>query len=100
MRTSKKSQETHLEAVTEDVDNTELGKLISYIRGFASKLEADKIRERTIRGKRARAKEGRIPGGSGCKIYGYDYIKKGQKNSGRRVINEKEAYWVREMYYG
>ena len=49
-----------LEAVTEDVDNSELGKLISYIRGYASKLEAEKIRERSIRGKRARAREGRI----------------------------------------
>ena len=44
-----------------DVDNSELGKLISYIRGYASKVEAEKIRERTMRGKRARAKEGRIP---------------------------------------
>ena len=45
-----------LEAVTEDVDNTELGKLISYIRGFSSKVEAEKIKERTLRGKRERAK--------------------------------------------
>ena len=30
-----------LEAVTEGVDNSELGKLISYIRGFASKLNAE-----------------------------------------------------------
>ena len=44
-----------LEAVTEDVDNSELGKLISYIRGFASKLEAEKIRKRTMRGKMAKA---------------------------------------------
>lgn len=36
-----------LEAVTEDINTSELGKLISYIRGFASKLEAEKIRERT-----------------------------------------------------
>ena len=87
-----------LEAVTEDVDNSELGKLISYIRGFASKLEAEKIRERTGRGKRARAREGRIPGGSGHNIYGYDYIPVSQKDGGRRIINEKEAYWVRQMY--
>lgn len=32
-----------LEAVTETVESTEVGKLINYIRGFASKLEADKI---------------------------------------------------------
>jgi len=86
-----------LEAVTEDVDNSELGKLISYIRGFASKLEAEKIRERTMRGKKARAKEGRMPGG-GAKIYGYDYIKVGDENGGRRVINENEAKWVCQIY--
>jgi len=31
-----------LETVTEDVDNSELGKLISYIRGYASKVEAQR----------------------------------------------------------
>ncbi len=83
-----------LEAVTETVDNSELGKLISYIRGFASKLEASKIRERTMRGKRARALAGRIPGGGSSRLYGYDYL----KGQGRRVINEAEASWVRQMY--
>jgi site-specific DNA recombinase len=33
-----------LEAVTETMDNSEVGRLISYIRGFASKLEAQKIK--------------------------------------------------------
>ena len=87
-----------LETVTEDVDNSELGKLITYIRGFASKLEAEKIRERTMRGKRARALEGRIPGGGSSRIYGYDYVPASQKNGGRRVINENEANWVRQIY--
>jgi len=87
-----------LEAVIETVDSSELGKLISYIRGYASKLEAEKIRERTMRGKRARAKEGRIPSGGGTTIYGYDYIKVSQENGGRRVINETEAYWAGQMY--
>ena len=86
-----------LEAVIEDVDNSELGKLISYIRGFASKLEAEKIRERTMRGKKARAREGRMPGAFHT-TYGYDYIKKGNENGGRRVINENEAKWVRQIY--
>ncbi|MFC1968550.1 recombinase family protein, partial [Chloroflexota bacterium] len=86
-----------LEAVTEDVDNSELGKLISYIRGYASKLEAEKIRERTIRGKKARAKEGHLPTGGAAKPYGYDYVKDGDK-SGRRVINEMEARWVKKMF--
>ncbi|MFC1893832.1 recombinase family protein, partial [Chloroflexota bacterium] len=86
-----------LEAVTEDIDNSELGKLISYIRGFASKLEAEKIRERTMRGKKARAKEGHLPTGGAAKPYGYDYIKDGDKN-GRRVINEIEAGWVKKIF--
>ena len=86
-----------LEAVTEDVDNSELGKLITYIRGFASKLEAEKIKERTIRGKKARAKEGRMSGGFHL-TYGYDYIPVNQENGGRRVINETEAEWVRHMF--
>lgn len=33
-----------LEAVTETVDSTEVGKLITYIRGFAAKLEAERTR--------------------------------------------------------
>ena len=45
------------------MDDSDLGKLISYIRGFASKLEAEKIKERTLRGKGERAKEGTIPHG-------------------------------------
>ena len=83
--------------MTEDVDNSELGKLISYIRGFASKLEAEKIKERTMRGKKARAREGRMSGGFHI-TYGYDYIPVSQKNGGRRIINESEAMWVRDMY--
>jgi site-specific DNA recombinase len=87
-----------LETVTEDVDNSELGKLISYIRGYASKVEAEKIRERTMRGKRARAKEGRLFSGSGVGTYGFDYVKVSQENGGRRTINETEARWVCDMY--
>lgn len=86
--------EVRLEAVTEDVDNSELGKLISYIRGFASKLEAEKIKERTIRGRRARSKEGKLAAGGNI-IFGYDFI----KGEGRRLINETEADWVRQMFH-
>ena len=86
-----------LEAVTETIDSSEVGKLISYIRGFASKLEAEKIKERTGRGKRARAREGRMSGGFHT-TYGYDYIHVSQKNGGRRVINDTEAKWVKQIY--
>ncbi len=88
-----------LEAVSETVESTELGKLINYIRGFASKLEAEKIRERTMRGKKAKARMGQIPGGGFARTYGYDYVKKSGNNGGRRVINETEARWVRQIYH-
>ena len=87
-----------LEAVTEDIDNSELGKLISYIRGFASKLEAEKIRERTMRGRKAKAKQGQIPSGGFARLYGYDYIKVAVKGGGRRVINEAEARSVSQIF--
>jgi site-specific DNA recombinase len=87
-----------LEAVTETVDSSELGKLISYIRGFASKLEAEKIKERTQRGKRAKAREGYMTGGFHI-TYGYDYVRtiRGERQA-RRVINEIETSWVRQMF--
>ena len=87
-----------LEAVTETVDSTEVGKLITYIRGFASKLEAEKIRERTMRGRKAKAQQGRVPVGGYSRTYGYDYISVREKNGGRRIINENEAQWVRQMF--
>jgi len=87
-----------LEAVTETVDGSELGKLISYIRGFASKLEAEKIRERTMRGKKARALAGRLPSGTGRRLYGYDYVTGKGIGEGVRYVREDEAKWVRQMY--
>ena len=83
-----------LEAVTEDIDSSEIGRLINYIRGFASKLEAEKIKERTMRGKRARLKEGRLPQGTGVGIYGYDWDEEAKK----RVINKSEAVVVRKIF--
>lgn len=83
-----------LEAVQEDIDTSDLGKLISYIRGFASKLEAEKIRERTMRGKARRVKEGYLPTGTGVGILGYDW----DKVNKRRVINEAEAKIVARIF--
>jgi len=84
-----------LEAVIEDVDNTELGKLISYIRGFASKLEAEKIRERTMRGRRARMAKGKIPGNR-AKLFGFYYVPGKGEGQGIRYVNEDEAQWIRK----
>ena len=83
-----------LESVTEDIDKTPLGEAITYLRGTFSQLEAEKIKERTLRGKRERAKEGIIPHGGFARLYGYDYSKITKK----RTVNEIEEYWVKKIY--
>ena len=55
--------------VTEDIDGSDLGRLITYIKFYSAKLEVEKIKERTLRGKRHRAEMGDIPSGFGR--YGY-----------------------------
>ena len=84
--------------VTEPLDNSMEGQLLGFVRGWASKLEAVKMRERSIRGKRSRAIAGRLPSGAGHKLYGYNYIAGKGIGEGVRYINEDEAKWVREMY--
>lgn len=83
--------------VTEDVDSSDMGKLIAHIRGFAAKLEAEKIRERTMRGKRERIKSGKLPTGRGV-LYGYDYDKKRGINIANSSLDNirKVGIWIVE----
>ena len=60
--------------VTEPIEDGQVGELLSYVRGWASRMEAEKIKERTMRGLRQRAKAGRLPGGSRARLYGYTYM--------------------------
>ncbi len=70
--------------VTEDLDSSDLGLLITHIRGYAAKLEAEKIKERTMRGKHERIKNGKLPTGRGI-LYGYDY----DKELGINIANDR-----------
>ncbi|MBA7628202.1 hypothetical protein ES703_35678 [subsurface metagenome] len=76
--------------VTEMVDSSDMGKLIAYIKGYAAKLEVEKIRERTTRGKLPSAKEGKQPGGR--PKYGYKLV------DGRHVIEPREAEVIRMVF--
>lgn len=80
--------------VTEPLDTSPEGMLICYVRGFAAELEREKIRERTIRGKLARAQRGKLPQGTGRGMYAYQY----DAQSGTRVVVEAEAEVVRRMF--
>lgn len=87
-----------LHFVTEPLDNSMEGQLLSFVRGWASKLEALKIKERTVRGKRARALSGKLPGNSHARLYGYYYIPGKGVGEGVRYINEAESEWVKRMF--
>jgi site-specific DNA recombinase len=84
--------------VTETLDSSDLGKLITHIKGYAAKLEAAKIRERTMRGIRERVKAGKLPSGQRGRLFGYTYMPGRGVGEGVRYINEDQAKWVREIY--
>ncbi|MFC1954087.1 recombinase family protein [Chloroflexota bacterium] len=83
-----------LEAATETVDNSEVGKLVFYIKGYAAKLDAERRRDATGRGKRAILNSGRLPQGTGIGIYGYKWLKDYKK----RIPIEHEAKIVQRMF--
>ena len=75
--------------------DTDEGKLLAYLLGYAAGVERKKIAERTMRAKRRVAENGRMPVGvGGGGIFGYDYDPVTKK----RTINEAEAAIVRLMF--
>ena len=83
-----------LESVTEDIDKSPLGEAITYLRGTFAQIEAEKIRERTMRGKLARLNEGKLPQGTGIGLYGYNW----DKATGKRIIVDDEAKIVQKVF--
>jgi site-specific DNA recombinase len=83
-----------LEAVSETVDNSEVGKLVFYIKGYAAKLDAERRRDATGRGKIALLKNGKLPQGTGIGIYGYKWDKEAKK----RMPLEHEAKVIQHMF--
>jgi site-specific DNA recombinase len=61
-----------VEFVTEPLDDSNEGQLIRFVRGYAAKVEHEKIRERALRGKIARAKAGALLPGRFCPL-GYQW---------------------------
>ncbi len=49
-----------LALVTEDLEDTPEGRLLQSVRSFVAEVERLKIKERTVRGRRARAESGRL----------------------------------------
>lgn len=78
--------------VTEPLDKSPEGALIRYVKGYAAQIEREKIRERTLRGKREKARAGKLSTG-GPRLFGYDVENR------KRVINPAEAELVKQIYH-
>lgn len=68
------------------------GKLFYSMRGAISAYEKEKIKERTMRGKKGKARQGKLVNNGRC--YGYDY----DKISSMYTINDEQAAVVRQIY--
>jgi site-specific DNA recombinase len=79
--------------VTEPLDNTPEGALIRYVKGYAAKIENEKRRERSVRGKHTRAQLGQLHN-SGIDLYGY----RRDKEARTRAVHEGEAAVVRQVF--
>ena len=83
-----------LDFVTEKFEDTAIGRFILAARAFVGEVEREKIAERTMRGKEARARSGKIPQGTGNGIYGYRYNRK----TGHRAVLEEQASVVKRVF--
>src|SRR5215213_9715457 len=85
--------DVHMEFVTEKLDDTPEGRLLASVSSYVAAIEREKIRERTIRRKRAKAESGRVPS-SGLDLYGY--VK--DRERGIRTVRDDEAAVVRRIF--
>ncbi len=69
--------------VSEPLDTSPEGQLIQYVKGYAAQMEREKIKDRSRRGRKARAKGGKLPTGRGV-LYGYNY----DKQTGTNIANK------------
>jgi site-specific DNA recombinase len=79
--------------VTEPMDSTPEGMLIRYVKGYAAQIEREKIRERMMRGRKAKLISGK-PVFVGDGLYGY----RPDREGGQYIIYEPEAVIVRNIF--
>jgi len=84
--------------VTEPIEHGAIGEFLSYVRGWASRREADKIKERTSRGRKARIASGKLANGRASYLWGYYYIPGHGEGEGIRRVNEEQAKLVRDIF--
>lgn len=83
-----------IEFVLTPVEDTSEGRLLLYVRGYAASIERKMIRERTMRGRWARAQSGKpIPGPK--PPYGYKWA---DDDKSALIVDESEAIVVRLLF--
>lgn len=85
-----------LEFVTTQVAPTAEGRMFLSLKGIFAEYEREKIRERTLRGRREKARQGFIVGGT--VPYGYRYLGKSDGQHGQLVVVEEQAVIVRQIF--
>lgn len=81
-----------LEFLNFEWKNTSEGRLFYSLRGAIAEYEREKIRERTVRGKWAKARGGKIP--SWAEPYGYRF----DADTDELRVEPPEEEWVRRMF--
>ncbi len=82
-----------LEFVNTPNDQSPAGLLMLQVRGAVAQFEREKIRERTVRGKQARVRQGKVLD-TGHTAFGFNHV----QGEGRLEINEEQAATVRNIY--
>jgi site-specific DNA recombinase len=80
--------------VTEQFENTAMGRFILAARAMVAEVEREKIVERTTRGKAERARLGKLPQATGKGIYGYRY----NPETGTRELHPEQAPVVARIF--
>ena len=83
---------------TEPIEHGPIGELLSYVRGWASRREAEKIKERTSRGRKARIASGKLANGRASYLFGYDYIPGRGDGEGVRRVNLEQTKVVKDIF--
>lgn len=81
-----------LHFVTGQYDSSPEGRLFFSMRGAVAEFEKEKIRERSMRGKRKKAQDKKL---SNSNLFGYDYIKETKSYK----INPDQAEIIKDIYH-
>jgi hypothetical protein len=73
----------------------DVNKMLAAVKGLLGSMFLDDLAQKTKRGQIGRVKAGRIPGG---RCYGYDVVRGGEDDGGKRTINEAEAAVVHRIF--